>query len=146
MENQNQKPKRTVNVSPDKREFMLLRETLKILFIIGITSLVWSGILMYWTSEQKQNYEKQISKSEQVNKQLISKSEKPIVVSKKKEINYRDLCVVIKTSKDIKKYFVSYKKFYSKDKFDVVIKQISFKEYMLLSEKDTLTNVYFLNK
>lgn len=146
MENNNPKPKRTVNVSPDKREFMLLRETLKILFIIGITSLVWSGILMYWTSEQKQNYEKQISKLEQVNKQLISKSEKPIVVSKKKEINYRDLCVVIKTSKDIKKYFVSYKKFYSKDKFDIIIKQISFKEYMLLSERDTLSNIHFLNK
>lgn len=148
MENQNPIQKtptvRKVNTSPDKREMMLFREVLKIIFVALIFSLIWGGIF----TETKRDLTEINTNLQKTNTELVKKLDSIHNVKNnqtKKEINYNNLCVVIKTSKDIKKYFVSYKKFYSKDKYDVVIKQITFREYMTLSPNDTLTNIHFYN-
>lgn len=132
------------NTSPDKREMMLFREVLKIIFVALIFSLIWGGIF----TETKRDLTEINTNLQKTNTELVKKLDSIHNVKNnqtKKEINYNNLCVVIKTSKDIKKYFVSYKKFYSKDKYDVVIKQITFREYMTLSPNDTLTNIHFYN-
>lgn len=116
------------NVSADKREFMLLRETLKVLLIIGITTLFW--LLLYFKLDYNIKPKTKIIKINHI-------------VKKVDKTNYNDLKVVIKTSKDIRKYFVSYKKYLTKNNYQIIIKEISFNEYMSISTNDTLNTENF---
>ncbi len=132
------------NTSPDKREMMLFREVLKIIFVALIFSLIWGGVL----TQSERNYVEINTNLQKTNTELVKKLDSVNVnktIQQKKEINYNNLCVVIKTSKDIRKYFVSYKKYYSKDKYRIIIREINFTEYMTLSPNDTLTNIHFYN-
>jgi hypothetical protein len=132
------------NTSPDKREMMLFREVLKIIFIALIFSLIWGVVL----TQSERNYVEINTNLQKTNNELVKKLDSVNVnktIQQKKEINYNNLCVVIKTSKDIRKYFVSYKKYYSKDKYRIIIREINFTEYMTLSPNDTLTNIHFYN-
>ena len=132
------------NTSPDKREMMLFREVLKIIFVALIFSLIWGAVL----TQSERNYVEINTNLQKTNTELVKKLDSVNVnkkIPQKKEINYNNLCVVIKTSKDIRKYFVSYKKYYSKDKYRIIIREINFTEYMTLSPNDTLTNIHFYN-
>ena len=132
------------NTSPDKREMMLFREVLKIIFVALIFSLIWGAVL----TQSERNYVEINTNLQKTNTELVKKLYSVNVnktIQQKKEINYNNLCVVIKTSKDIRKYFVSYKKYYSKDKYRIIIREINFTEYMTLSPNDTLTNIHFYN-
>ena len=132
------------NTSPDKREMMLFREVLKIIFVALIFSLIWGVVL----TQSERNYVEINTNLQKTNTELVKKLYSVNVnktIQQKKEINYNNLCVVIKTSKDIRKYFVSYKKYYSKDKYRIIIREINFTEYMTLSPNDTLTNIHFYN-
>ena len=132
------------NTSPDKREMMLFREVLKIIFVALIFSLIWGAVL----TQSERNYVEINTNLQKTNTELVKKLDSVNVnktIQQKKEINYNNLCVVIKTSKDIRKYFVSYKKYYSKDKYRIIIREINFTEYMTLSPNDTLTNIHFYN-
>lgn len=125
--------KRKVDKSPDKREMQFFRETLKTIFVLVIGFTLACPI--YY------NYYENIPKpATKVVKVLCTK--KHIEPTKPKK-SLKDLCVVIKVSKDVKKYFISYKKFYTETDYKIVVDEISFSEYMLLNSKDTLTTTRF---
>ncbi len=138
METTQQIIRKMPNTKPDKRESMLTRETLKISLVILCTTFIWLLLFNGWKHEFKTNYETQIVKLEN---SIAQQADTVRVVSK--PINYKDLCVVIKTSKDVRKYFVSYKKYYSKNNYTVNIREISFTEYMSINTNDTLTTLKF---
>lgn len=133
-----QKQSRPVNTKPDKREAMLFRSTVLIVSVITLTSVVWFMFFESWKKEIKTNYETQIVKLEN---SIVQQSNIELV--KTLPLNYKDLCVVIKTSKDVRKYFVSYKKYYSKNNYTINIREISFTEYMSINTNDTLTTEKF---
>lgn len=117
-----------VNTNPDKREMMMFRELLKILLIIAFSMFV--TILIQENVINDDNKPKKVII-------LVNKSKNNKIISKNNEIKY-PINVVIKTSKDIKKYFISYKHYYNKNKYDVFVKEISFREYMVLDKNDTI--------
>lgn len=117
-----------VNTNPDKREMMMFRELLKILLIIAFS--IFATILIQENVINDDNKPKKVII-------LVNKSKNNKIISKNNEIKY-PINVVIKTSKDIKKYFISYKHYYNKNKYDVFVKEISFREYMVLDKNDTI--------
>jgi len=134
---------RIINTSPDKREMMMLREVLKTLLIMLLTSLVWAGIFEYTVNNKITSIYELLTNEKEEKSNKILKESLQLNFNKQPILYVEDLRVVIKTSKDIHKYFVSYKKYYSWNKYNVKIKQISFQEYMTLSTNDTLTSEKF---
>lgn len=134
MSTETPKTKRALpNTNPDKREMLSFREMLKTLFILMFGIFITATFFIYYGNNNLD-----------VNPDIVLTEKEPDVVTQtKKEINYSDLKVVIKTSKDIHKYFVSYKKYYSKENYNIIVNEISFSEYMLINTNDTLTATKF---
>jgi hypothetical protein len=124
-----------VNKSADKRELMLLRESIKSLsiFLLGVlTVFIIYQYNVTYSSKQEKNKVEQEQKVE-------------IITQKKIPTDLKNVCVVIKVSKDFRKYFISYKKYYTNNSYKIIIDEISFSEFMMLESKDTLTITRFNN-
>lgn len=130
---ENQKEK---NAIPDKREYQLQREAMKTILIVFFSMLLFLCLFIFFVQfndDLVKFYNDQ--KSEQLVKDTIV-IKKPVI--KKPVVNNTGLDIVIKVSKDYRKYFVSYKSYYTPSKYYTCIDQITFDQFMTIQEGDTI--------
>lgn len=128
---------KTKNSIPDKREYQLYRESKKTIYIILI-SLITFMILALFFLIFNQEIERKLNK----NKPIQNKQDTVFVVKttiqKIDKIDNTGLDIVLKVSKDYRKYFISYKSYYTPSKYLIKIEQITFEQFMTIQEGDTI--------
>lgn len=118
----------------DKREYQLQRESKKTVSIIVISLALFMGLSVFFLIFNNALMVKQ--KQLQIKHDTVFVS-KPKQVAIKK-VNNTGLDIVIKVSKDYRKYFVSYKSYYTPSKYYTCIDQITFDQFMTIQEGDTI--------
>lgn len=132
------KPRPAVNTGEDKREAQHRRESSKTLLnvIAGVLIAIFS-VLIGWCVTTNVREFQELLIQEKFNPIPNVQLQKDTVA-----IDNTGYAIVHKVSKDYRKYFVSYKVYYGKNKYHLKISEISFEQFMALEKGDTLSKAF----